>query len=71
MGTRGRDRQAGARASHGDHFPARNELVGQEVDELGIDIEVFVGRLRKKMPADLIKTVRGLGYCLAPPDDEA
>jgi two-component system, OmpR family, response regulator len=25
-------------------------------------IEVFIGRLRRKLPAELIETVRGLGY---------
>jgi len=29
-------------------------------------IEVFVGRLRKKLPPDSIETVRGLGYRLVP-----
>jgi len=27
-----------------------------------------VGRLRKKLDANLIQTVRGLGYCLDSPD---
>ena len=31
-------------------------------------IEVFVGRLRKKMGVDVIKTVRGLGYCIEDPE---
>jgi two-component system OmpR family response regulator len=26
---------------------------------------VFIGRLRKKIPVDLIQTVRGLGYRLS------
>ena len=30
-------------------------------------IEVFVGRLRKKLGVDLITTVRGLGYRLEEP----
>jgi two-component system OmpR family response regulator len=30
-------------------------------------IEVFIARLRKKMPAGMIETVRGLGYRLANP----
>ena len=30
-------------------------------------IEVFVGRLRKKMGVDLIETVRGLGYRIQAP----
>jgi two-component system OmpR family response regulator len=31
---------------------------------------VFIGRLRKKLPLDLIKTVRGLGYRLSDDVDE-
>ena len=34
-------------------------------------IEVFIGRLRKKLPTDLIETVRGLGYRLGDGADEA
>ena len=30
-------------------------------------IEVFVGRLRKKIGLDVIETVRGLGYRMSPP----
>lgn len=30
-------------------------------------IEVFIARLRKKMPPEMIETVRGLGYRLLPP----
>ena len=30
-------------------------------------IEVFVGRIRKKLDVDIIQTVRGLGYLLTPP----
>jgi two-component system OmpR family response regulator len=30
-------------------------------------IEVFVGRLRKKLGVDAIRTIRGLGYVLEPP----
>ena len=32
-------------------------------------IEVFVGRLRKKLGSDLITTVRGQGYLIAHPSD--
>jgi two-component system OmpR family response regulator len=31
---------------------------------------VFIGRLRKKIPADMIKTIRGLGYRLSQAGDE-
>jgi two-component system OmpR family response regulator len=34
-------------------------------------IEVFVARLRKKMPAGMIETVRGLGYRLGEPGSSA
>ncbi len=37
-------------------------LYDQDFDRDSNTIEVFVGRLRKKLPADCIETVRGLGY---------
>lgn len=37
-------------------------LYDQDFDRDSNTIEVFVGRLRKKLPEDCIKTVRGLGY---------
>ena len=39
----------------------------QDFDRDSNTIEVFVGRLRKKLDTDLIQTVRGLGYRLEPP----
>ena len=33
-------------------------------------IEVFIGRLRKKLGVDVIVTVRGLGYMIMPPSTE-
>lgn len=36
----------------------------QDGDRDSNTIEVFVGRLRKKLPPDLIETVRGMGYRL-------
>ena len=52
---------------------SRSELTehiyAQDFDRDSNTIEVFVGRLRKKLPPDLIETVRGLGYRLAPPAD--
>ena len=33
-------------------------------------VEVFIGRLRKKLPIDLITTVRGLGYRLSDAGNE-
>ena len=50
---------------------SRSELTehiyAQDFDRDSNTIEVFVGRLRKKLPPELIETVRGLGYRLAPP----
>lgn len=40
-------------------------LYAQDFDRDSNTIEVFVGRLRRKLGADLITTVRGLGYRLA------
>jgi two-component system OmpR family response regulator len=34
-------------------------------------IEVFIGRLRKKLGVDIIVTVRGLGYMVMPPGTDA
>lgn len=51
---------------HMDQVVSRTELVehlyDQDFDRDSNTIEVFVGRLRKKMGVDLIETVRGLGY---------
>ncbi len=58
---------------HDGRVVSRSELVehlyDQDFDRDSNTIEVFVGRLRKKLGADFIRTVRGLGYCLAKPDD--
>jgi two-component system OmpR family response regulator len=47
---------------------SRSELTehiyAQDSDRDSNTIEVFVGRLRKKLPPELIETVRGLGYRL-------
>ncbi|HMN75989.1 MAG TPA: response regulator transcription factor [Burkholderiaceae bacterium] len=40
-------------------------LYAQDFDRDSNTIEVFVGRLRKKLPPGLIETVRGMGYRLA------
>ena len=42
-------------------------IYAQDFDRDSNTIEVFVGRLRKKLPAELIETVRGLGYRLVAP----
>jgi len=60
---------------HNGRVVSRTELVEhlyeQDFDRDSNTIEVFVGRLRKKIPGDLIKTVRGLGYRLSNEPDEA
>lgn len=59
---------------HQDKVISRTELVehlyDQDFDRDSNTIEVFVGRLRKKIPSDMIRTVRGLGYCLSLNDNE-
>lgn len=51
---------------------SRTELIehlyDQDFDRDSNTIEVFVGRLRKKLGAEAIQTVRGLGYRLSPPE---
>ena len=51
---------------------SRTELVehlyDQDFDRDSNTIEVFVGRLRKKLGVDMIQTVRGLGYIIAAPE---
>lgn len=42
-------------------------IYDQDSDRDSNTIEVFVGRLRRKLGATLIETVRGLGYRLDPP----
>jgi two-component system OmpR family response regulator len=60
---------------HRGRVVSRTELVEhlyeQDFDRDSNTVEVFIGRLRKKLPLDLIKTVRGLGYCLSDATDEA
>ena len=59
---------------HKGEVVTRTELTehiyDQDFDRDSNTIEVFVGRLRKKLATDVIKTVRGLGYRLEPPSDE-
>ena len=55
-------------AHHKGKVVSRTELVehlyDQDFDRDSNTIEVFVGRLRKKLGVNVIQTVRGLGYCL-------
>ncbi|MEO4044628.1 response regulator transcription factor [Hoeflea sp. CAU 1731] len=52
---------------------SRTELVehlyDQDFDRDSNTIEVFVGRLRKKIGIDMIETIRGLGYRIQAPAD--
>jgi two-component system OmpR family response regulator len=56
---------------HGGRIVSRTEIIehlyDQDFDRDSNTIEVFVGRLRKKLGVDLIQTIRGLGYMAAPP----
>jgi len=42
-------------------------IYAQDFDRDSNTIEVFVGRLRRKLPSASIETVRGMGYRLVPP----
>ncbi|MEQ8349356.1 MAG: response regulator transcription factor [Sneathiellaceae bacterium] len=44
-------------------------IYAQDFDRDSNTIEVFIGRLRKKLGADLIETRRGMGYRLAAPGE--
>jgi DNA-binding response OmpR family regulator len=39
-------------------------LYAQDFDRDSNSVEVLVGRLRKKLGSDVIRTRRGFGYCL-------
>ena len=60
---------------HRGRVVSRTELVehlyDQDFDRDSNTIEVFIGRLRKKIPGDVIQTVRGLGYRMASEPDAA
>jgi two-component system OmpR family response regulator len=53
---------------HQGEVVSRNDLIehiyAQDYDRDSNTVEVFIARLRKKLPPDLIETVRGLGYRL-------
>ena len=59
---------------HAGRLVSRSEIVehlyDQDFDRDSNTIEVFIGRLRKKLGVDVLHTVRGLGYVLEPqPED--
>jgi two-component system, OmpR family, response regulator len=59
---------------HQGRVISRTELVehlyDQDFDRDSNTIEVFIGRVRKKIGSDRIETVRGLGYRLTCPEEE-
>lgn len=60
---------------HHDKVLTRTELTehlyDQDFDRDSNTIEVFIGRLRKKLGGEFIETVRGLGYRLTAPGEAA
>jgi two-component system OmpR family response regulator len=60
---------------HVGRIVSRGEIVehlyDQDFDRDSNTIEVFVGRLRKKLGVDIIQTARGLGYIIAADADVA
>ncbi|MDA8257541.1 MAG: response regulator transcription factor [Betaproteobacteria bacterium] len=56
---------------HRGEVVSRSDLVehiyAQDFDRDSNTVEVFIARLRKKLPAGMIETVRGLGYRLGAP----
>jgi len=55
---------------HSGRVVSRGEIVehlyDQDFDRDSNTIEVFVGRLRRKLGVDVLQTVRGLGYIMEP-----
>ncbi|PZF77750.1 DNA-binding response regulator [Aestuariivirga litoralis] len=58
---------------HKGKVVSRTELVehlyDQDFDRDSNTVEVFVGRLRKKLGVDVLHTIRGMGYTVTEPDD--
>jgi two-component system, OmpR family, response regulator len=59
---------------HSGKVVSRTELVehlyDQDFDRDSNTVEVFVGRLRKKLGVDVLHTIRGMGYCMSEQVDE-
>ncbi len=59
---------------HAGRVVSRGEIVehlyDQDFDRDSNTIEVFVGRLRRKLGVEIIQTMRGLGYLVAPPEGD-
>lgn len=59
---------------HQGEIVSRTELTehlyDQDFDRDSNTIEVFVNRIRKKLGVNAVRTVRGMGYKLVPPDEE-
>jgi len=59
---------------HAGRVISRTEIVehlyDQDFDRDSNTIEVFIGRLRRKLGVDVIQTVRGLGYFVGPPETD-
>jgi two-component system, OmpR family, response regulator len=59
---------------HKGKVVSRTELVehlyDQDFDRDSNTVEVFVGRLRKKLGVDVLHTIRGMGYCMSETSDE-
>jgi two-component system OmpR family response regulator len=57
---------------HAGRVISRSEIIehlyDQDFDRDSNTIEVFIGRLRKKLGVDVIQTVRGLGYIAVAPE---
>ncbi|WP_373503884.1 response regulator transcription factor [Aestuariivirga sp.] len=60
---------------HKGKVVSRTELVehlyDQDFDRDSNTVEVFVGRLRKKLGVEVLHTIRGMGYCVTEPDNAA
>ena len=58
---------------HKGKVVSRTELVehlyDQDFDRDSNTVEVFVGRLRKKLNVDVLHTIRGMGYTVTEPDN--